>query len=148
MQVNDSGLYTPAGIFDMDETYFTLSDTRKVRRLPRARPGCPRPLWDLRGAPHRPRSRRRRLCPAAGDLQGQVSAGAVVPRGCKGRPTRHCHRIGLEQQLQQAVSSGWRNASIWPPAIAYPPAAADCSFFDGADVHDKVDFLRPAGIAT
>ena len=29
----DTGLYTPAGIFNMDETYFTLSYTRRVRRI-------------------------------------------------------------------------------------------------------------------
>ena len=141
-EVYDTGLYTPAGIFNMDESYFTLSYTRRVRRI---------------GPPDHPREGQ-----AAPGQSEHITVVAAVGIDTAVPPLVIYKGKSLQEQWFPEASdgprhatvtdSGWSNGYItkqwlencFDPATRdrVPPGRRRLLFLDGADAHDKVDFLE------
>ena len=143
----DTGLYTPAGIFNMDETYFTLSYTRRVRRI---------------GPPDHPREGN--AAPGRSGTGGEhitVVAAVGIDTACipllviyKGKSLQEqwFPEASDEPRHATVTDSGWSNGYItkqwlelcFDPATRdrVPPGRRRLLFLDGADAHDKVDFLE------
>lgn len=140
-------MYTPAGIFNMDEMYFTLSDTRKVRRI-----GTP----DHRAsqaAPGRSGTGGEHITVITVIATVGIDAAPVSPLVIyKGKSLQGTTAPAEGDRHATVTDSGWTNSDItkqwlekcFDPATRdrVPPGRLRLLFLDGADVHDKVDFLE------
>ena len=144
----DTGLYTPAGIFNMDESYFLLSYTCRVCRIaPRDHPrqGQAAPGRSGTGGKHI-------TAVAAVGMDTACMLPLVIYKAKSLQEQSFPEASDNTVQHATVTDLGWSNGYITKQWLAIcfdpatgnrvPPGRCRLLFLDGADAHDKVNFLE------